>query len=279
MRALSVQRIFLVTVLLLVMFALPAGATTAGSVFVSGHDSDFHAISGNTTGAQHIIQDGLIFVRNGNTAPILFIQTDLSNLALGDHLNSEQGLMNSGYAAGNANGNFYVKMTAAQFLTANLSQFSAIFVPSDHGGTLNEQDINALDSRSADILAYVNAGGGLMALAEDGFHTGGNASPLFGFLPFLATSTSFQQAETGNVLTPFGASLGLANTDINGNFSHNIFTSTGGMQVVDTNANGNVLSLAFRGQITPTGVVPEPASIWLFGTALIGIATRLRRRK
>ena len=28
----------------------------AGNIFVSGHDADFHAISGNTIGAQHLIQ-------------------------------------------------------------------------------------------------------------------------------------------------------------------------------------------------------------------------------
>jgi hypothetical protein len=35
------------------------------------------------------------------------------------------------------------------------------------------------------------------------------------------------------VLTAAGLSLGLTNSDINGNFSHNIFTATGGMNIVD----------------------------------------------
>ena len=64
----------------------------AGNIFVSGHDADFHAVSGNTIGAQHLIQQSLLFARNGNTAPILFIQTNTSNIALGDHLDLTAGI-------------------------------------------------------------------------------------------------------------------------------------------------------------------------------------------
>src|SRR6478736_4679271 len=217
-------------------FSLTAAAAFAGSVFVSGHDSDFHAQAGNTTGAQNIINAGLDFVRNGNNAPILLIQSSTANLGLGDHLNSELGLQASGYSAGNSMGNFYVKVNAADFGTTDLSLYSAIFVPSDHGGTLTGDDLSALNLRSLDILNYVNGGGGLFALAEDGFHTPQSSGPvpaLFGFLPFLATSAPLGEFENGNFLTPFGMSLGLTNSDINGNFSHNVFTSTGGMTVVD----------------------------------------------
>src|SRR5262249_5174500 len=151
-------------------------------------------------------------------------QSDTSNLGLGDHLNSELGLNASGYTAGNTPGNHYVKLNAAQFATADLSQFSSIFIPSDHGGTLTNSDVAALNARSADILNYINNGGGLVALAEDGFRTGGSGAGAFGFLPFLVTSSPHSEFEGGNTLTPFGSSLGLMTSDINGNFSHNIFT-------------------------------------------------------
>lgn len=147
---------------------MAVNASDAGSVFVSGHDPDFHAISGNTTGAQHIIQRSLDCARNGNSAAILFLQGNTDNISLGDHLNSETGLNNSGYSAGSTPGNHYVKVNAAAFATVNLALFSAIFVPSDHGGTLTNADLLALNARSADILAYLNAGGGLVAFAEDG---------------------------------------------------------------------------------------------------------------
>jgi len=258
-------------------------ADTLGSVFVSGHDPDFHAQAGNTTGAQHIIQDALTFARNGNTAPILLIETNAAaNESLGDHLDSEQGLINSGYSAGNTAGNHYVKVNATDFATEDLSQFSAIFVPSDHGGSLTGDDLEALDNRSSDILNYINAGGGLVAFAEDGFHTAttDHSTPqLYGFLPFLISSTAFSQAESGNTLTAEGVNLGLVVNDINGNFSHNVFTQTGGMTTVDLDASKEILSLDFRGKFTPGGVVvPEPGSLILLGTVFGGLMVARFRR-
>jgi hypothetical protein len=257
-------------------------ADPLGSVFVSGHDPDFHAIAGNTLGAQNIINRALDFARNGNTAPILLIQSNTTNLALGDHLNSETGLQNSGYTAGATTGQHYVKVDATNFATTNLSLYSAIFVPSDHGGTLTGDDLQALNARAADILSYVNAGGGLVAFAEDGFRQLAAVGPqptAFGFMPFLVVSTALSQAENGNTLTPFGSSLGLTTSDINGNFSHNIFTATGGMNIVDKDSSGEILSLAYRGKFTTGGVVPEPGSALLLGSALFAAAAFARRKK
>ena len=283
----STRRFTRGTLLLLAVISLStnfAFADTMGSVFVTGHDPDFHAfLGGNALGARHIIQDALTFTRNGNTNPILLIESNLNNNALGDHTDSEQGLIASGYTAGATPGNHYVKVNAATFSTLALatliSTYSSIFVPSDHGGSLNEADLAALDARSADILAYVNAGGGLFAMAEDGNHSGGHAAALFGFLPFLATSAPLGEVEGGNTLTAFGSSLGLVNSDINGNFSHNIFTSTGGMNVVDRDASGEILSLAFRGQLTSSGAVPEPSSIVLLVTVVGLVGRKAYRRR
>jgi hypothetical protein len=266
--------------------ALPETAS-GGQVFVTGHDPDFHASLGpNAVGAQHIIQDALTFTRNGNTAPILVIQSDLTNLALGDHTNSVTGLNDSGFSAGTTPGNHYVIVNAATFSTLTLAQvegFSSIFIPSDHGGTLTGNDLQALDGRAADILTYLNAGGGLVAFAEDGNHqppTSGPAPALFGFLPFLVTSTAFSELENGNTLTPAGTALGLVTNDINGNFSHNIFTATGGMTVVDRTATGAILSLDFQGQLGVGGVVPEPNGLLGIAGGILGLAWfEFRRRR
>src|SRR5262249_23757023 len=157
----------------------------------------------------------LNFARNGDAAPVLLIESNLDNLSLGDHLDSELGLVASGYTAGTGNGDHYVKVSASQFAAltpAELASYSAIFVPSDHGGRATGEDLETLDGRSSEILNYLNNGGGLVAFAEDGDHTpttDGTTPQLFGFLPFLVSSTGFNQFETGNTLTPAGAALGL----------------------------------------------------------------------
>jgi hypothetical protein len=153
-------------------------------------------------------------------------------------------------------------------------------VASDFGGILTSAELSILNARSADIISFLNAGGGLFAMAES---NGGNGltgnTPKYGFLPFVVSSTQFNQAESGITVTPFGAGLGLSNADVNGNFSHNIFTSTGGMNVVDRDAAGNILSLAVRSQVSAGGAVPEPSTFLLFGTAGLGRCWAMRRRR
>ena len=278
-RLVRVSLVFAALACLLLFGVGSANANTLGSIFVTGHDPDFHSQLGpNPVGAQNIIDLGLNFVRNGNTAPILFLETSPGpNNALGDHTDSEGGLLVSGYSSGSTPGNHFVMVNATQFASADFSLYSAIFLPSDHGGSLTGDDLAAVNARSGDIINYINGGGGLMALAEDGFHAG-PAEPLFGFLPFLVTSTAFSEFEGGNTLTAAGAALGLNNSDINGNFSHNIFTATGGMNIVDTDSRGEILSLDFRGQVTSTGVAPEPTSLALFGSGLMCCLWKLRRK-
>ena len=129
-----------------VLVATPLRPLLAGNVFVTGHDPDFHGVlGGNASGAQNIISRGLDFARNGNTAPILYIQTSTVNNGLGDHTDSEAVLPLVGYTPGNTAGNHYVKVDATQFATATLASYSAIFIPSDHGGSLTGDDLAALE--------------------------------------------------------------------------------------------------------------------------------------
>jgi RHS repeat-associated protein len=220
-----------------------------GSIFVTGEDPDFHGTQGpNTAGALDIIRDGLAFVRNGNSKPFLWVE---SNIAPPSGYSPG---INAIKAAGFIEGKDFVHVAAAQVPTANFGDYSAIAVASDAGGLLTQAELDALNARANDIAQYVSAGGGLLAFAESGLGVPLTTSHQFGFLPFLASSQAKDQAESGNTVTQFGRQLGLLTSDVNGNFSHNIFLNDSGMQVIARDRSGAILGLAFRGKLTINGV-------------------------
>jgi hypothetical protein len=271
-------------------------AAPMASIFLTGHDPDFHAFQGgNTAGAQHINQDAISFVTNPSfntfTASGInrfLLVTDLTNPG-GGYSDPRLGLNASGFTGkydiadnGSAGGG------VLNLNTVNFSNYNAIVIASDFGGWLRQSEVNILDARSADIINYLNKGGGLYAMAESGPPNGLASTGLFGFLPFVVSTDTKNQSEVGNVVTAFGNSLGLVDSDINGNASHNIFTATSGLNVVDFDSSGEILSLAGRGVVGGGGVtnppsagVPEPTTFILFGVGIASVAAyrRLRRRQ
>jgi hypothetical protein len=266
--------------LILLASVLPAAA---GSIFLTGHDPDFHAtLGGNATGAQTINTTAIDFVTDPLfnpyfSLPFLFVESNIATP--GGHTVGEDGIVASGYVTG-------VDYIAADASTLNTALdglgilYSAIVIASDFGGLLTQAELDILNARSADIISFLNSGGGLYAMAESngGAHltpTGGH----FDFLPFIVTSTAFDQSEVGITVTAYGASLGLSNADVNGNASHNIFLGAAGMNIVDIDQFGNILSLATRSQIDEGGVVspvPEPATIGLLGFGIVALGARRR---
>lgn len=246
----------LTTVLLTAAIAaavLPAAASAApGGVFITGHDPDFHALSGNTAGARHIIQRAVGYVTHDDPSPSVLLVTSRIAPPSG-HVDSAAGMTAAGYTfdMAGAPGQGILDLTTVDF-----ANYDVVVVASDFGGILRQDELDILNARSQALVDYVNDGGGLVALAESNFGQGLTPNGgHFDFLPFVASDTGLNQGEAGYTVTAFGQSLGLVDSDVNGNVSHNIFTSAGGFQTVDLDAQGRILSLAVRDvKVCPGGV-------------------------
>jgi len=238
------------------------------SIFLTGHDPDFHAtLGGNTTGSINIIQTAIGFVTDpafntyadNGVDKFLFVESKIS--IPNGHTAGVAGIVASGYVLGTD-----FEHHDATTLDAELdllgTKYAAIVVASDFGGILTQDELDILNDRSDDIIAFLNGGGGIFAMSES--NGGAGLTPdggHFGFLPFVVSSAALDQPESGNILTAFGASLGLTTDDINGNASHSIFSGTSGLEVVDHDPQNNILTIAGRGTIGNEGINVGPPSV------------------
>ena len=222
----------------------------AGSIFLTGHDPDFHAfVGGNQVGSSNINNIAVDFVTDpavnpftaGGVTKFLFVESKITPPS--GHVNGVNGITASGFVL-DTDFEHHDATTLDAELDLLGTKYAAIVVASDFGGVLTQAELDILNARAVDIVAFLNAGGGLYAMAES--NNGAGLTPLGGHLGFL-----------GNVLKPFGTSLGLAAADINGNASHSIFADTAfGLEVVDVDPSQNILTLAGRG-IVPTATPAE----------------------
>ena len=259
----------------------------AGPIFLTGHDPDFHAQ--DSVGAQNLLRSGLNFVTGGtfdDGAATKFLWVESRIATPSGHRIGEDGLG----AIGLTLGTNYDRVNAAEFASVNLSDYTAIAVASAFGGLLTRAELDALIARSDDIASYVNAGGGLLALAEC-FPCGANllggatAPDLFGFLPVdvsaIAPSPPFTVTAEG-AAPPFN----LLNSDVN-DPTHNSFGLIGGLIPLDRDQGNQATTLAgnvriddggFCGEDTPCPV-PAPAGIVLVASGLLGLAGLSWRRR
>lgn len=230
----------------------------AGSIFLTGHDPDFHAIHGpNSVGARNINAIAIGFVRDPAFNPFvtdisrfLFVESNIP--APHGHVIGKDGIVASGFVEcspsteSECDFEHHDATTLDRQLDVLGTKYDAIVVASDFGGLLTQAELDVLNDRSADIIEFLEAGGGLYAMAES--NLGARLTPRgghFGFLPFGVRTTRVKGLDARVAVWIIGESLGLETDDVNGNFSHNVFDDTFGLEIVDLDHRG-ILSLAGR---------------------------------
>lgn len=267
------MRKLLTFVALVVLVVLMVSPASAGNLILTGHDDDFHYSS--SLAARNQLVAMIAFARAGAPNPSLPVLVFDHGFQLSNALT----------AAGIPNTRVDPDLGTPAATLFNTSLFSAMAVASDQscGGCDNTPTSSTnLANASTSIAAFFNDGGGIVGLAA------GSNADYYDFLPAVAAPFG-SPPPTGYVQTAFGATIGVP--AVNGDPTHNFFTEPGGgstdplFQVVERFGNvttGNAVTIAIQGGTIVDGgfgTVPEPTTMVLLGTGLLGLAAKVRQRR
>ena len=255
--------------------AIASGSASAGNIYLSGHDIDFHD---NQAGYDTVV---LNYLRDTTAAAsyrvgVVTGASDLYNIGQGFGTRTVRDI--SSFADAAAFGSF-------------LSSVDVLIVSSEEscGGCIfRPADVVKLNSFRPAVTSFFNAGGDIFGL------TGADNADYYGFLPptAVATGTSIS-GSSGFTATAAGTAIGIQTNMINGFLTHNRFASFDpAFTVFETRpitggAADEIISIGLRDGtiggggvivITPTNPIPEPETYALM-LAGLGLVVAIGRRR
>jgi hypothetical protein len=265
----------------------------AGNLVVTGHDTDFHATVELSAGSQNLFDAFTNFAINGSSLPYLLVDTpNPSAIDGGDQAFKAATTLGKPFVLADP-----AKATFDTLLNGlNTGTYSALVSASAEscgGCDLSVTDLQKTAAHGTQIQDFFNAGGGIF-LNTGGFNKAEQAA-MYSYLPTITGETSIA-TDTGFSLTPEGKALfpGLTDSpppgaggDVNGNQTHNAFSSFASSLTVDeiltsgTNPpqditlsciNCNIGGGTISGGPGATSV-PEPSTFVLLGTAVLGLSS------
>ncbi len=265
-----------------ILFA--TGTASAGPILLGGDDLTDHGSRSGTTNIQgwKYIEKGISGMLPQVTRTGPFTHTIV---ALGS---SNPGAGNyNGFGAGGAINSVANVLGLSVLYVDGAAAINQLFTDIANGvvnpqilwisgnGAGNDQDpseVTAVNSNAAAINNFVNSGGGVMS------HGSGNYGWLSTLLPGLletlgGTSSGHTLTAAGNTAFP-----GLTNADIGSGPSHSFFSGNfGGLQILGRDGQNRAFLLG-GGVGASITEVPEPISMIVFGSLVVGGIVAVRRR-